>query len=126
MDRMKKGFLSLFMVMALVIVFAGNYERNVYAVGNANIEVTSAEGSVGDTVTITVKVTTDVDGMAHLAISYDTNYLEYLSGGANSGVAGQVVDIIDDIKAGTPAETQCRRHHRRDMRHLQPRRHRPH
>ena len=106
MDRMKKGFLSLFMVMALVIVFAGNYERNVYAVGNANIEVTSAEGSVGDTVTITVKVTTDVDGMAHLAISYDTNYLEYLSGGANSGVAGQVVDIIDDIKAGTPAETQ--------------------
>ncbi len=87
MDRMKKGFLSLFMVMALVIVFAGSYERNVYAVGNANIEVTSAEGSVGDTVTITVKVTTDVDGMAHLAISYDTNYLEYLSGGANSGVA---------------------------------------
>lgn len=97
-SKVSKLIIGLFACMAVIL----GYNVKAHA-DSANVSVSSANGSVGDTVSVSVKVTPDVDAMAQLAISYDTNYLEYVSGGTN-GVAGIVMEILDDVKAGTTGE----------------------
>lgn len=65
----------------------------------ATISVSSVSGTKGDTVTVNVSVTTDDLGMAEIWLSYDTNYLEYVSDG-NDGVAGMAKKVLDNIPAG--------------------------
>lgn len=96
--RLSKLIIGIFACMAIILIF------NVKAhADSANISVSSVSGNVGDTVSVSVQVTPDTDAMAQLAVAYDTNFLEYVSGGSN-GVAGIVMDILDDVKAGTTGE----------------------
>lgn len=97
-SRLSKLIIGLFACMAIILIF------NVKAhADSANISVSSVSGNVGDTVSVSVQVTPDTDAMAQLSVAYDTNFLEYVSGGSN-GVAGIVMDILDDVKAGTTGE----------------------
>lgn len=97
-SRLSKLIIGIFACMAIILIF------NVKAhADSANISVSSVSGNVGDTVSVSVQVTPDTDAMAQLAVAYDTNFLEYVSGGSN-GVAGIVMDILDDVKAGTTGE----------------------
>lgn len=66
----------------------------------ANVSVSSVSGTKGDTVTVTVSVSADEAAMGQVGISYDTNYLEYISDGTNGGVAGLVLSVLNDIPAG--------------------------
>ena len=100
----KNVFIKIISVVAVLIIFLGINlgfnTKNAYATGNVSIEVSSVEGNIGDIVSVDVRVVPDVDGIVYLSVSYDTNYLEYVSGGANSGVAGLVLDILDGVKPG--------------------------
>lgn len=97
-SKLSKLVIGLFACMAMI------YVMNVRAhADSANVSVTSVSGTVGDTVSVSVQVTPDTDAMAQLAVSYDTNFLEYVSGGSN-GVAGVVMDILDEVKAGATGE----------------------
>lgn len=100
----KNVFIKIISVVAVLIMFlginSGFNTKNAYATGNVSIEVSSVEGNIGDIVSVDVRVVPDVDGIVYLSVSYDTNYLEYVSGGANSGVAGLVLDILDGVKPG--------------------------
>jgi hypothetical protein len=96
--KLSKLVIGLFACMAVILTI----NVKVHA-DSANVSVSSASGSVGDTVSVSVKVTPDADAMVQLSVSYDTNYLEYVSGGTN-GVAGKVMEIFDEVKAGATGE----------------------
>lgn len=94
---MKSRFTKLFMgiLTCMTIILAINIDARAE---NATVSVSTAGGAVGDTVAVNVSVTPDTDASAQIWLSYDTNYLEYVSGG-NSGVAGVVSGALDEIKA---------------------------
>lgn len=88
-----KLFMAFFACMTILFM------SNIYVFAeNANVSISSGEGSVGDTIPIEVKVKPEVDANARIWISYDTNLIEYVSGG-KSGVAGMVSGDFPEIKA---------------------------
>ena len=97
-SKLSRLVIGLFACMAIILIL----NVKIYA-DSANVSVSSVSGSAGDTVSVSVSVTPDTDVMAQLAIAYDTNFLEYVSGGTN-GVAGIVMEILDDVKAGSTGE----------------------
>lgn len=96
---MKSKFCKIMMGIAVGIVMVLLYHVKVQA-ATANVSVSSASGTKGDTVTITVTVSADEAAMAEVGISYDTNYLEYITDGTNGGVAGLIISVLNDIPAG--------------------------
>ena len=92
-SRFTKLFMGLFACMSILLAI--NIEAKA---DNASVSVSTAGGAVGDTVAVNVTVAPDTDASAQIWLSYDTNFLEYVSGG-NSGVAGVVSGALDEVKA---------------------------
>lgn len=96
---MKSKISKIMTGMAVGFIMILLYNVKVQA-ATANISVSSGSGTKGDTITVTVSVSADEAAMGQIGISYDTNYLEYISDGTNGGVAGLVLSVLNDIPAG--------------------------
>lgn len=92
LSKIMAGFFVCFAIMMM-----SNIKVNA---ANANVSVSSASGSVGDTITVDVTVKPEVAALAQIAVAYDTNYLECVGGG-NGGSAGLVMDILDIAEGAT-------------------------
>ena len=88
-------------IACLTVIMMFNVKANA---ANASISVSSASGSVGDTVSVDVTVKPEGAALAQIAVSYDTNYLEY-AGGGNGGEAGIVMDALDISEGSTGTTT---------------------
>lgn len=96
---MKSGWSKWILGIAVLMVVFMVSGIQVQA-ATANVAISSAGGTKGDTVTVTVTVSTDVAAMGQIGIEYDTNHLGYVNDGTNGGVAGNILSILDDIPAG--------------------------
>lgn len=74
-------------VLCMVILIAGVYRMPVYAAsGNVSIAVSASQLNVGDTVNVTITLSSDAAiGAYSMAVSYDPSVLEYSGGDGNGG-----------------------------------------
>lgn len=98
-SRISKLLMGVIACLTVIMMF--NVKANA---ANASISVSSASGSVGDTVSVDVTVKPEGAALAQIAVSYDTNYLEY-AGGGNGGEAGIVMDALDISEGSTGTTT---------------------
>ena len=96
---MKSGWSKWILGIAMIMAIVMGSGIQAHA-ATANVTISSVDGTQGDTVTVTVTVSTDVAAMGQVGIEYDTNHLEYVNDGTNGGVAGNILSILDDIPAG--------------------------
>lgn len=100
---MKTKITKVLMGFAALVLMLAGFEIKTWA-ASGNISISSANGSVGDTVSVTVSVSADEAALGEVNVSFDTNYLEYMgssnSGDTNNGVAGLVKIVMTDIQPG--------------------------
>lgn len=90
--KSRLGKLIAGVMICFAIVMISNIRANA---ANANVSISSAEGSVGDIVNVDVTVTPEKASIANVSVRFDTNYLEYVSGGSMGNVSDTIIDVLD-------------------------------
>lgn len=76
-------------LLVFVSIFAGQNLKDIKAAQTANISISSASATVGESVTVTLTISASSEVYAtQLYLSYDTNILQYVSGSADTSGAG--------------------------------------
>lgn len=106
MKKIKSNMISKLksIMMALVIVsLAGAMIPPVQAkAASGAAYVGSASGETGSEVTISLSLSSDVEiGAASINLSYDSSYIEFVSGSDMSGGAGTISAVYSDTFSGT-------------------------
>lgn len=92
--RKREGHTSLLstiiaFLLVFVSIFAGQNLKDIKAAQTANISISSASATVGESVTVTLTISASSEVYAtQLYLSYDTNILQYVSGSADTSGAG--------------------------------------
>lgn len=90
--KSRLGKLIAGVMICFAIVMISNIRANA---ANANVSISSTEGSVGDIVNVDVTVTPEKASIANVSVRFDTNYLEYVSGGSMGNVSDTIIDVLD-------------------------------
>lgn len=89
-------------VLAVLLVLAGlvvGEAQNAYAAASVNAKVTSHTVKIGDTVTVTVTLSSNSEmGGADIWVSYDQQVLELVTGGDVAGGGGRAHWVTSDTK----------------------------
>lgn len=92
--RKREGYTRLLstiiaFLLVFVSIFAGQNLKDIKAAQTANISISSASATVGESVTVTLTISASSEVYAtQLYLSYDTNILQYVSGSADTSGAG--------------------------------------
>ena len=93
---MKKSFVKLIVSFVLVIaVLLPVFAINSYADSNTILAFSSNSVTVGETVVVTVTVNGTVISGADIEVSYESEFLEFVSGDNASGGAGSLKIVAD-------------------------------